>query len=630
MLNNENIITDNIGSVLGLQPFTIDEVFNSDVIKNKKYNGKSYQVNKALKNDDIIGNNFNSSNKTDNSIGINNYLEPEYDLDRLASFIYFSDSLYACIKAYSINICGFGYEFLQEKEVITKKNVQYYKKNNQPVPKEIIKQMEEQYSKLSMFFESISLDIPWTQIEKLKTETKFKTGNAYLEIERDAYNQLQGVKLLESASIRITKRSPETISIYQKVKNPITLEYEKLLRGKRFRKFIQINSLQGNSYIYFKEFGDTRIMNSYDGEYIKDKTTNEYITDINLLTSEFLIKNGLNNNNFNIATEILHTKIYNTEDLDGYGVPNWVSLIPTLLGVKFSDLSDFNTLEHKGLPEMLLIIEGGSAKEITKQIIDDVEQNKKLQKYKNLLIISADSKNSGTNTAPSYKNPSIRLEPLNQLIAKEGLKGKVEYIDKISERVASVFRLPTFFIGKLNNVNRSVAEVAKDMANEQVFIPESMDEDNIINMFIMPELNCPLYKYHSKGSTLENPDIKLQATKDGTITGSILPAEARGLYSELLGIPLQDVDNDFMNIPYPLSIRNRATMSPRAGNIGSDLLNANDNIASNNASDSVTLSKKKIFHLEETKDAEIYHNLKKRIQTAYGLGTINDLFIYAE
>lgn len=647
---SENEMIDNksnmaINAISAGQAYTLSEVLNNNsliesnvkelvkkfLLPKPKVNTDNAIVDNSNQfNDNVHGNGFNSTER--NSSLYYDIIFPQYDQAILDTFYHFSDSLAACIDAYSTNICGFGYEFLEEKPTVEKDGKRFDKKTGKALKSSIIDEMDRQLAKISMFFKSVSLDIPWSLMQKLKTKAKERTGNAYYEVERNYDNEIQGFKLVESGQMFLTVREKEYIEIMQKVKNPITLEFEEIPRARRFRKFVQLqylnNSAANNaSRIYFKEFGDPRIMNAYTGQYLKDSEGN-YFLEGNKFPPGFAETFRQNNGGyFKIATEIRHHKIYNTDDIDGYGVARWISLIPTLLGVKFSDLSDYDILKNKGIPSYLMIVEGGNAETIIKQMNDNVTANKVSGENKSFLIISSTANMTGAHTDPSYVNPKIRIEPLNQLLVKDGLMGKINYVEKINERVAGCFRLPTFFIGKLGNINRSVAEVAKDMANEQIFIPESMDEDDKINMDIMTDLGCTYYRYHSKTSQMENPDIKLQAIKDATTTGSMLPGESRQEYAEILGKNLQDIESDFMTTPLPLSIRNKVDNKP----------NVNPDNQTNNQPDNSNIidfpanldDKKKLIKLEKSNDSEVLNNIFKFAKEKYNLQDFNeyDFFI---
>lgn len=577
-LDNEENEADGAG--LRINRYELKDIFNARISKKAP--------------DQIIGNDINSSNlSSGNQVEI---LDPPYDLDFLAEMKNLSESLQACIEAYSVNISGFGYEFLEEKPTYLKDGKRYYKEDHSEVDPQTVLEMNEELSRLKMFFESVSLDRTWTTLQSLKMNSKYSTGNAYYEVERGGANQLQGFIYVEPQNIRLTKRQPELIKIDQFVKNPQTLEYVINERGKYFRQFIQQDS--SGKRIYFKEFGDPRIMNALTGKYYKD-SKGKFINQKNIPKS-FFTQRKKDGEDFVTATELMHFKIPAINDADGYGYIIHINLVPVLLGVSYSDLSDYHTLENKGIPEAMVIIEGAKAKNLVNEIEDILKNNKKLRNYQSLLFVGAEGVNSGTNVNPSYKNPSIRIEPLNLILSKEGLKGKTEYIEKVNERVATAFRLPTFFFGKLDNVNRSVAEFAIDLVNKQVFRPKIVEEDADINKFIMTELRAKYYRYASTMGRMENPEIITQNLKDGIQLGSILPSEARPKYSDILGIPLDNISNDFMNTPYP------------------EALGKNENKTA------------KLFKLSETKDSEVLTKIKKRIEDEFSIQLNDGVYLWSK
>lgn len=513
----------NLAKSLG---FKDDEIFTHSEFLHKS-------VDKPVVNDSKPGNNLNAQSEADQEVF--EIIEPVYDLRRLKLMYDLSDSLRTAIEAYETNISGFGYEFVPELDIITNDGKKVYRDSKEPVPEQVLKEINDEYADITMFFESICLDRSWVEINTLETKLKEIYGNAFLEIERDADGDIINVDIVESHSIKLTPREPYPgYEFDQMVKNPNTLEYEVRPRYKRFRRFIQ--ELNNGNKIYFKEFGDPRIINALDGKEFKGKKKD--IPD-----------------NFREATEIKHYKIEDPGNLDGYGVPRWVSLIPVLLGVRGGDLLNWNLMKNKGIPDFILICEGASAEEIVSQIKDGIKNNKIKGEFGNMLVVAGDTQRTGgVGPGADYQKPSIRVEPLSQLLTKEGMF--TGYQKAASERVAAIFRLPNIFIGKNNEINRSVAEVSKQMTEEQVFMPLRIKKDDDINRTILRDKKIRYWKHKSKSSKLENTEAKAKITDSFLSRGVITPKEGRIIAGELLDKDFEEINEDWVNKPLVFSLRN--------------------------------------------------------------------------
>lgn len=598
---NENINNDigqTIASLVDFERSYSDEVLfsHNDLVPIQKANF-----------DKFAGNNINSISKTDDSL--TQILEPTFDFIRLKEIYDISDSLKTCIEAYSTNISGFGFELVPVIDLIEENGKKVYRKDKIQVDNNVIESMENEESRLEMFFNSLSLDNTWIQLQCLKREMLEIYGNAYYEYESDLDNNIVGVTILEVENIRLTKRETEPFLINQKVKNPKTLEYIDVPRYKRFRKFVQVIGVKKN--IYFKEFGDPRVMNALDGEFLKDNNGN-YLTKYD----ESIVK--ALNKPFKIATEVYHYKLIDTSNIDGYGVPRWVSLTPILLGVRSSDLINLNLLKNKGIPDLILICEGSKAGTLKKQIEDQLSQNKELGKQGSLLVVEGEQgATPGAGTEKKYFNPSIRVQPLSELLTKEGMF--MSFSSKCNERVTSLYRLPNLLVGKTTDTNRSTAEVSKEIAQEQVFNPAQEADDSIINNLIFPKLGIKYFKYKSKSSQMKNTELTANIADKFIKNGSLMPGDGRNIVSDLLNKKFEDINEEYMNKPRDIYIKeNLQNVENKQDNIQDNSINTNDIIVNTNQDN----QESKLIQLEKSDHSALYNVIEKSLKDI-GINTKN-------
>ncbi len=586
---------------------------------------KSYRVSKSITyspgqpatNDNKQDNNINSTYKTDDN-DYSDLIIPKYDREALKQVYDISDSLRNCVETYAVNINCYGWKLRPEIELSKINDKRVYRENRKPVKPSKLIDIDADESKTTMFFTGFSLDMTWEYIKYLKTISAEIYGDAFLEFECSGVtSEIIGGKLLESDRIHLMKRDKYKTPVTQFIKNPLTLEYEERSRWKRFRKFVQ-NYYQFSNKVYFKEFGDPRVLNARDGKYVTDEQGKD-ITDREkaLPYIDKLIASGVD---FLEATEIYHYKITDPEVLDGYGVPRWISLYPILMGVRSADLLNFNLLKNKGVPDLIMICEGAKAGTMKQQIQDQIEQNKLLGNLGNILIVEGENVkgSAGLSANPNYISPSIRIQPLSDLLTKEGMF--MSFADKGSERTYGVFRLPY----KANTVNRATAEVSKATSEEQVFVPMRKQEDDIINTQILPRLKTRYFTYQSLSSQIENTELKAKIVTDFARTGGFMPRDVRTIGAELLKVDLEDINEPFMDKPLVLSSAN-SPVNPNgsfhstgnAGNVPDQVqqpdlnVNAVDNPPAENFTGESTM---KVIELEVNKDSEILNKIKFAVE----------------
>jgi PBSX family phage portal protein len=553
----------------------------------------SQKINKRQMLDNIPGNQLHSI--TTNDLTSNMVMEPEYPPHKFKQFYDISDTLRTCITAYETNINGFGYEFIPAVDITTYRGKKVRRQDKRPVPVRILSAIEKERARLTMFFKTICLDNTWTMCQKLKRRMLEIYGNAYLEIERDAEGNIIGANVLESEQMKLTKHEKKPVIYKVKVLNPVTHQIETIERGRRFRKYVPdvsvssgYNDYSNSKPIYFKEFGDPRLMDACSGiTYPADYPVEE-------LPPGFVE-----------ATEIIHYKITDPGNIHGYGIPRWISLMPVMLGIRSSDLVNFELLKNKGIPDLIMMVEGAKAGSVRKRIEDQIKENKKFGKLGSMLIVEVEQSRSGhPGTDVQYKMPTIKVEALSELLTKEGMF--MEFQKHGSERITSLFRLANLFIGKTNDLNRATAEVAKQITEEQVFMPERIDDDDITNNFVLTDMGIRYHTYRSKSKKLENPSLIASILNNGALRGGFLPQDVRRIGSELINRPLEDIDETFMEKPLNFSVvelQNQFKADPSSEPVA-----------------------KNWMKLEQTEDSEVLNNIVELLTKHYKID-VGDLYL---
>ena len=219
--------------------------------------------------------------KEEKQYAIADVIEPKYLISSLLEMKEMSTILPQCVEAYKQNICGFGYQ-LKYKNDETKENE--------------TDEMAAEWNRVDCALKYLHMEKSMIEVWKEAIDDREICGNGYIEIIRNGKNEVVELANIEDASsIRTTKKGEAVDVKYYR-------DGQVFERKKKFRRYVQI--INGAKVVWFKEFGDPRIMDLRSGKF--DNTT----------PGEFQ------------ANEILHLKIGS----GAYGVPRWISALMDMYG----------------------------------------------------------------------------------------------------------------------------------------------------------------------------------------------------------------------------------------------------------------------------------------------------------
>lgn len=508
----------------------LDQIPESELMEHGMLLSKKYEL-ADQKNPERSGG--NSAAQT--SPGQSEVLEPRYSFDKLGALPDISPVLKTCIDVMATNVSRFGgklvplYDVVDAKKTLedgTQVTVKVNRDTREEIPEEVLIERQEEFIRASKFFASASLDIPFTELLYQKHVNLETYGNSFWEVERDIkYEQPVGVCQLKTESIRMLPQDKYAIEVRQFVLNPVDFEWIEIERMKRFRRFVQYG--KGGKKLYFKEFGDPRRMNALTGAYI--------MPDEDPPADQDWIE----------ATEVLHWKLYHPRD--EYGCPRFVARTPHILGTRAADLVNYSLLRNNAIPPVAVIVEGYNSKDIEQQIKEWLKaKQRKGDTFSSMLILSAGMQSGGpVGSGAKPTKPSIRIEPMSQVMTKDGTF--IEYIKSNDEGIVGSFRLTNQFVGMTANINRATAEVADEIVQKQVFIPERMAQDMFINSTLMNALRIKYWRYETNAVMLEDSSEKAKLALDFTEKGGITFRELRRVAKDTLGLELEEIEDPVMD-----------------------------------------------------------------------------------
>lgn len=345
------------------------------------------------------------SRQSEDTIGIQDSLAEHilptpYDLKSIAKWYEQSNILKQCVDVMVTNIAKQGYRAIKlHKEV-----------EIDPEEKKL----------LESFIKSPNVDESYVGLNSKAVADYEKYGFAFIEVIRDARKRPALLRHARAYKIRIMGKSGPAVPVITSV-----------LRGgrrsnvtemKKFRKYVQQNGVR---LVYFKEFGDPRIMDYETGRY---------------QSSDYKVPKD------KVATELLHHRQYSE---DSYGLPRWISQLPSVLGSREAEEVNLRYFEDNTVPPMLLSVAGGR---LTRQSFDDL--NKLLKSHglgkdrqNQILLIEAIPESSGLDDKGTVR---LQVDKLADVRPNDGLFK--EYDDANISKVRSSFRIPPVMVGMSQDV----------------------------------------------------------------------------------------------------------------------------------------------------------------------------------
>lgn len=390
------------------------------------------------------------------------------------------------------------------------------------------------------FFSFCVQDVSFEDLRVRTRQDVEATGNAYWEVLRNGAGEIVQFEHIPGHTMRLMPRERASQEVYMDTRiTPITPWREPT--RKRFRKFIQVyqGAMHGSKLTWFKEFGDTRIYSSASGT--------QYET-VELLAKE---EPGVAP-----ATEVVHFKIHNTRSV--YGMPRWVSEMLSVVGSRHADEVNLAYFENKSVPPMAILVSGGRLVQEDVSRLEDFVKNEIRGKrnFHKIMILQAESGDNGTPGFSTGKT-KIELKPLTDATNSDAQF--LQYKEKNTDSIGSVFRLPRLLRGDVRDFNRATAQTSLEFTEQQVFAPLRKSFDDFVNRCLMPVLGVNYWRFVSKGPDFSDPKTMLTAINDAASASYLTPEELRELAAKAFGTEFAKLDQDWTTRPVQLTLAGIST-----------------------------------------------------------------------
>ena len=402
------------------------------------------------------------------------WITPLNDLRGLHNLVKNSTILPQCIRAYKNNIAGFGI------------GVRY------TVDTKETPEMAAEFSRMQEIIELLNTEQDTKEIFEDIIEARETYGIAYLEVIRNVAGEVVQIEFIkDTPSILKTKPLEPYIP---------TVYYHhggQLERRKRYCKYRQ--EISGKT-VYFKEFGDPRIMDKRDGKYFEHGETLELGYQANEIME------------FAIGTE-------------PYGEVRWIGQVLGVDGSRKAENLNNNYFENGRHTPLMILIKGGTLTD---------ESFEKLQSYMNdikgesgqhaFIILETESTDARADFDQSDR-PEIEIKNLAGVLQRDELFQ--DYLDNNRRKVQSAFQLPDIYVGYTTDFNRATAQTAQEVTEEQVFQPERRSLAWAINNRLLNGYQLRYVEAYFLEPNITNPDDLYKLLTVANNAGGVTPNFAK-------------------------------------------------------------------------------------------------------
>lgn len=471
------------------------------------------------------------------------WITPPLDLKGLRVLVKNSSILPQCVRAYKNNIAGFGIGIR-------------YKDDVEETP-----EMAAEFEKAEEIIELLNLEQDTKEVFEDIIEAREIYGISYLEVIRNVAGEVQQIEFIKDTP-SITKTKPLEPYI-------ATVFYHKGKQVERKKRYCKYRQSIGGKTVYFKEFGDPRIMDNRDGKYLEEGET----LDIQNHANEII--------EFAIGTE-------------PYGEVRWIGQILGVDGSRKAEGLNNNYFENGRHTPLMIMIKGGT---LTDESFD------KLQQYMNdikgtagqhaFIILETESGEGRVDFDQSEK-PEIEVKDLANILQKDELFQ--DYLDNNRRKVQSSFQLPDLYVGYTTDFNRATAQTAQEVTEEQVFQPERKSLAWVVNNKLLNGYQFKYVEAYFLEPDISNPDDLYKLLTVANNAGGLTPNKAKQIVYEAFGETAEDYPEEWGDIPLAYSKTQGSGTSFDLGQLTMSLQKQIEKAASNH-DDAVVAVMKEVKHL---------------------------------
>lgn len=343
---------------------------------------------------------------------------------------------------------------------------------------EIEEEVDPKKKELMEFFDEPFPRVSFTTMRRNLRRDMERVGYGFLEVLRAVDGTLTFLKRIPVDQMRLLKLDDPVVVEQTVMRGGEELQVRMPVRERRFAQ------IQGKKIVYFREYGTSREV---------DRKTGEWAGTAESLPAE------------ERGTEVLFFKVYE-DATTPYGVPRWITQVPSVLGSRKAEELNLDFFNSGGLPPALILIQGGQLTEEVRKQLNSYLSGKGSSVHR-AAVVEVHSSGGSIDSAGSVR---VTVERFGSERMQDSMFEN--YDERCEERTRASFRLPPIFVGKSQDYTYATAFASYTVAEAQVFMPERMEFDEIINNTVMRELDPDgTWMFSSQALTVNDVATKLEA-----------------------------------------------------------------------------------------------------------------------
>lgn len=424
------------------------------------------------------------------------WITPQSNLLGLRNLVKNSNILPQCIRAYKNNIAGFGIGIR-------------YRDDTEETP-----EMIAEFNKATKIIELLNMEQDTKEVFEDVVEAREIYGIAYIEVIRNLAGEVVQIEFIrDTPSIQKTKPlEPYLTTVYYHHGEPVE-------RKKRYCKYKQEI---GGYTVYFKEFGDTRIMDRRDGNYVSEEET----LAIKYQANEIM--------EFPIGTE-------------PYGEVRWIGQVLGVDGSRKAEGLNNNYFENGRHTPLMIMIKGGTLTDESFTKLQEYMNDIKGEAGQHAFIILETETTDGKTDFEQAEKPEIEIKDIANILQKDELFQ--DYLENNRKKIQSAFQLPDIYVGYTTDFNRATAQTAQVITEQQVFQPERKSLAWAINHRLLNDYQFRYVEAYFLEPNISNPDDIYKILTVANHAGGLTPNKAKQIVYEAYGEVSEDYPEEWGNIP---------------------------------------------------------------------------------
>lgn len=432
-------------------------------------------------------------------------LEPSYHPAVLELLVQHNSSLLPLVQAMEINVAGTGWEVVADETQAA----------GDDADEEGDDAIQRQVDALSAFFREPWPGESWTTIRRKMRVDLHSGGNAYLEVLRDEAGAVAMARPVDHKLVRLVRLDEPTLAEKVVVRGGREVKVKVWVRERRYAQQVgggatlprmahsangaqdgaqstldsgRLLGGQGIRVNYFREFGSSRQLDRFTGQWAQP---GEEIPPERR------------------ASELIH--LVDQKDPRGpYGVPRWVCVMPSVLGMRRAEEQNLAFFRSGGIPPLLILILGGFLGERAKDELNALlnGQNPSSKHQAAIMEVASSGRMDQANKI------DVRVEQFGGARTDDAMF--MGYDERCAQRIREAFRLPPLYLGDVTAHNYATSRSSVLLAEAQVFSPERAEEDEQLSQRLLRALpGSEGFTFRSLAIVMDEPELQFKCVELG-------------------------------------------------------------------------------------------------------------------